>query len=259
MDFSKIGPNTEAVAVLVSNDYRPLGKDYELYGTHNDANKLGSLFMEFGYVVYKWQNVSYKDFLSCCESLAGYPYPQTCTKVIIFFAGHGDDGVLMMQDKEYINIDGIMELFKPDIAKNVILATIAKIFLIDACRGREKDDGCVSQDRARGGPSQSTYKVRAPIEGNFLVAYGSTRFYKVFETPAGGRWGGRWTSCLIKALQGSKETDKAEDVIKNANKMMRKQDAHCFQTAEYTSNLIIDVFFKGEVFMCVSFAIVRTS
>lgn len=255
MDFSAISPNAVAVAVLVSNDYQPLGEDYELYGTHKDADNLESLFKGFGYVVYKWRNVSYGDFISRCESLARYPYPQACTKVIIFFAGHGSDGVLMMQDEEYVNIDGIMELFKPDIANNAILATIAKIFLIDACRGREKDHGYVSQGRARGDTSQSPYKVRVPIEGNFLVAYGSTRFYNVTETPAGGRW----TNCLVKALQESKETDKAEDVLKNANKMMHKEDAYCFQTAEYTSNLRIEVFFKGEVCMCVSFAIVRMS
>ena len=249
MDFGRIRHNSVGVALLVSNDYKTLGKDAELGSTHSDAFKMEEVFEEFGYVVYRMQNIRSEDFTSYCKEIAGFQYPQNCRRILVYFSGHGDDGTLVMQDGGDLIIESIIELFKPDVANNAVLTEMAKMFFFDACRGGKEDHG---YNTARGGVrnkagNEITFLKRLvlPREGNVFVAYASTRHYCAYETSAGGRW----TTCLIKALKESKVTDTLEAIIKRANILLAEDQQHhgsCFQTAESMSSLRIDVFFKKE-------------
>lgn len=245
MDFSRIGCNTVGVALLVYNDYKTLGTEAELQFTHIDAHQMEGVFKEFGYVVYRKQNICEKDFMQHCKELAAYQYPENCRRILIYFSGHGNDGTLVMQDDSHLIIKDIIKLFKPDVANNLVLAEMAKMFFFDACRGREKDYGYVARSRAQskaGSEITCLKRLVVPREGNMLVAYASTRHYSASETAAGGRW----TACLIKALRDSDLNDNLEAILKKANNLIDQQDHDSFQTSEYVSSLRIDVFFKQE-------------
>ena len=242
MNDPEIDNNTVGVALLVSNDYESLPKVGNLSSIHQDADKLGELFKIFGYVVYKIQNISYRDFSSCCNTLSRFNYPSTCTRIIVYFSGHGDDGSLLMNDGEEVDIDDIITAFKPFAAGNPKLGLIARMFFFDACRGGKEDHGywITKKDKP---PSEITCLARIPHEGNILVAYASTRYFSAFVGPDGSNW----SNCFIEAMEKSKETDSIENILTSANGIMsHKEVKGCVQTAMFNSTLRSGVCFKQE-------------
>lgn len=195
----QIDSSTVGVALVVSNDYKTLGGKMKLNSTHIDSDNIEQVFKEFGYVVYKMRNVTKKKFVSCYKSLAECKYLPTCKRLLLYFAGHGDNGRLLMQDDKEVQIEDMIVCFKPDVANNEALARMVKMFFFDACRGGRTDHGY----RVRATPHEITCLRRVPNEGNSLLVYSSTRHYGAFETSAGGRW----TNCLCRVLRESKEND----------------------------------------------------
>ena len=232
--------DTIGVALLVSNDYSTLKEVQDLPFTHSDTDNLEKLFKEFTYLVYRRKNVSIKEFVSCYKALADFKYPLTCKRILVYFSGHGDDGALLMQDGGKVQIESVISSFKIHIANNETLAEMAKLFFFDACRGSHRDEGYSKSAKP---DNEITCLGRVPKEGNTLVAYASTRYHVSYGGPAGSRW----TTWLIKALRESEERDDVCNVLTGANIMMRNEpNQHCFQTAEFISNLTGYVRFKQE-------------
>ena len=225
------------LALLISNDY--VGStSQELKFTHKDSDGLKQVFEnDFLYKVYQNKNTSKKEFLSCCKCVAEYKYPKTCKRIVVYFSGHGKDGsVLQLQDGEYVSIDDMISLFKPDIANNNSLVGIVKLFFIDACRGRGEEAGCLI--------SKGAVAVKYPTvssEANIFVAYASPRSYMSY----GGSKGSRWTKCLIEAFKKSKVEDNVYDILTATHVMMSEKSGR-HQTPEFTSRLTDVVYFKKE-------------
>ena len=237
----QLDSNSVGIALLVSNDYKGLNTVSELSFTHKDADNLEEMFKEFTYVVCRKKNVSTVQFVASYKKLAEFKYPPHCKRILVYFSGHGEDGILIMQDGGKVKIEDVISCFKPHIANNETSLAMVKMFFFDACRGTQKDYGYST--KAAKPYDEITCLKRVPIEGNELVAYASTRYYVSF----GGSTGSRWTNYLIKALRESEERDDVFRVLTEANKMMRKEpNVHCFQTAELTSNLADHVCFKEE-------------
>ena len=60
---------------------------------------------------------------------------------MVYFSGHGNDGKLLMQDGNEVNITQIIERFNPFTADNEVVGLMARIFLFDSCRGDAVDTG----------------------------------------------------------------------------------------------------------------------
>ena len=240
----QIDDSTVGVALLASNDYDSSACKTvrKLLFTHKDTDNLGKVLKEFSYVVLRIKNASTDRFVACYKKLAEFKYPTTCRRVLLYFSGHGDDGILVMQDGGKVNIDDVVSCFKIHIAGNNSLAIMAKMFFFDACRG-EKDDGGYTIKTA-GSEDQITCLGRVPKEDNMLIAYASTRYHVSYGDPAAGS---QWTNCLVRALRKSKESDDVLHILTEVNIMMRKEPDHdYFQTAELTSSLADHVYFKKE-------------
>jgi len=129
---------------------------------------------------------------------------------LVYFSGHGNGVSLLMQDN-VMKIEDLIDIFKPNIANNPVLAGMARMFFFDA-----------------------TVRSHVTLEGNMLVACASTL---ATETPTGGGW----TNCLAKALRESEESDSVLDVLSKVNSMLKEQVGHIkhFQTAtsEFYSSL----------------------
>jgi len=247
----QINHNTVGVALVVSNDYKPLGPDFEL-NTHGDSDTMEQLFKKFGYDVHKIRNLSKaKHFLSYCKDLAAFKYPSTCKRLLVYFAGHGGDGTLLMQDgRSKVEIEDMINDFKlNDQNNNPVLSEMAKMFFFDACRGEKEDKGytgrsAIRNDREKIGCQVRSRKVK-PVEGNILVANASTRYYVADE----GEAGGSWTNCLAKALRESKESHSVLDVLNIVSDLLRAEDhGDRVQTSEFTNSIGAEnmVYFRKE-------------
>ena len=238
----QIDGNNVGVALLVSNNYKTTKEASDLSSTHTDAKNMEKVMEVFSYAVFWIKNVSTNEFVSCYKYLVDFPYPTTCKRILLYFAGHGNDGTLLMQDGGEVKIDDVITRFKIHVAGNESLAAIAKMFFFDACRGSQKDGG-YSVSRTAKPVDEITCLRRIPNEGNMLIAYASTRYYVAHESSSGGQW----TNCLVKALRDSKESDDVLHILTEANMMMRKEPNHrYFQTAEFISSLVDHVHFKKE-------------
>ena len=239
----QIDGNNVGVALLVSNDYKTTKEASDLWSTHTDAKNMEKVMEVFSYAVFWIKNVSTDEFVSCYKYLADFQYPTTCKRILLYFAGHGKDGILLMQDGGEVKIDDVISRFKIHVAGNKSLAAIAKMFFFDACRGSEKDSGY--SVRTAKPVDEITCLKRISKEGNMLIAYASTRYYVAHESSSGA--GGRWTNCLVKALRDSKESDDVLHILTEANSMMNKEPNHrYFQTAEFICSLVDHVYFKKE-------------
>ena len=237
----EVDANTVGVALLVSNDYATLRKEDKLRFTHTDTDNMAQLFKEFTYAVYRKKNVSTDEFVSYYIALADFKYPPSCKRTLIYFSGHGKDGVLVMQDGKEVKIEDMISRFKIHISNNATLVGVVKMFFVDACRGSQKDHGYYPKAKP---DDEITCLKRVPKEGSTLVAYASTRYHISIEDVGGGRW----TNCLIKALRESKENDDVHTILTRANIMLRDNpnQRQGFQTAEFTTSLADFVCFKQE-------------
>ena len=232
------------VALIVSNDYA--GTKMKLTGTHKDSKKMEKVFKQFRYRVIKIINVSKKDLKSYLTFLSEYNYPPTCRRIVITFAGHGSDGILLCQDKKELKIKDMVSQFKPGIDKPTLGKTV-RMFFIDACRGSCIDGGYTARGNDAGVEDDTEVDVtntlaHIPIEGNTFVGYSSTRLHKAFETSSGGLW----TSCFAEKLET--EDASLNDIFVDANAEMSKVTIKggFFQTASCSHDLKEKVFFKRE-------------
>ena len=242
MEFQiQIGVNMVGVELLVSNGYE--GKK-ALDFVHEDTDKMERVFKRFSYAVYRKKNVTDKEFLSCYRSLADHSYPSTCKRILVYFSGHGSNGVLAMQDGNHTRIEDIINCFKTGISKSETVPHMVKMFFFDACRGSEEDLGYPT---SKEDCNDTAWIGRIPKEGGMLVAYASTPLHKSYGTPSGSRW----TNCLVQALEESEEDHDVCKVLIDANKLMEEHTKQTsggilFQTSEFTSNLKELVYFKKE-------------
>ena len=251
----QINENTVGVALLVSNDYDPKywnevnGKHLgELFFTHKDVENLALLFEDFAYAVYRKKNVTRERFVTYYAALADYKYPPTCKRILVYFSGHGDDdGKLILQDGDEVDIKDVICRFRINIANNETLAETIKMFFFDACRGSSIDGGYAITPEAKtagDAAGRPNALMRVPKEGNTLVAYASAPHHKSFADSNGSYW----TNCLVKALRESNEKDDVCNILTKANDYLRKRTSNqnSFQTAEFISNLTTLVCFKRE-------------
>jgi len=232
-----ITPDTKGVALIISNDYAGCPGVSVLNGTHKDSAKLEVVFQQFQYKVYRAKNAKKEYFKKLLEILSKHQYPPTCHRLIVAFAGHGDDGVLLSQDGCEFNIESIVDQFKPG-SHNNTLGNTARIFFIDACRGTCDDTGYTRA--CQGAEDVAWFRQKFSTEGNILVAYSSTRYHPSFETDKGGLW----TSQLVTELKLNKSL---LEILTSVNaKISENPIKGCFQIGEFTSSLKETINFVEE-------------
>lgn len=230
---------TVGVALLVSNDYTTLGTTEELSFTHKVADSMEQLFMEFGYIVYRKKNVSSKEFVMS-KKMVEFTYPPPCRRFLVYFSGQGEDGSLLMQDGTIMHIENMVAFYEPS-NKN-----LAKIFLIDvySCTFMVKDCYPITNAPQQG---EITCLQRIPKEVNTLVAYSCTQCHSASEVTVGRNW----SDCLIKALKESSERDGICYILTRAKQLITELQCHNV-VADFTNNLVCEVYFKQEAKQCKS-------
>ena len=235
----EITHDTKGVALLVSNGYD--GKD-TLHGTYKDAQKMTSFLIKWKYAVIWYHNVDREFFITFCKTLAQYKYPEICRRLLVGFFGHGDDGVLIFQDGKHVSISELMNLFKPNNAKNKTLGNMVRMFIIDACRSNQKDFGW---SRSRGAASTIKQDIdkEYPNDGNMLVAYSTTRHHVSFEKITGGTW----TTYLLEELEREPHKNLLDILVKVNGRLKNTTfQGKYHQIGEFTATLSENVYFKEE-------------
>ena len=253
--------NERGVAFIISNPYLRSGKESHSKAVNADVKKMEELFQEkkINYMVKVRTAGTYKAFLATYKHLVSYEdYPKTCKTILLYFCGHGGQGFITMEDGTTIDILKLRSLS----ANND--CDIAKIFLIDACRGSESDSGHMTRT---GGKFTCSKRNNSPIDhaklgsddslhaskGNDLIAYATSDGYVAYSNEDGGSW----TNTLVLQLRKLEHED-ITSVLHKVNGLMRykihgPKKAPKFQTPEAIDRLTNKVYLwdqSGKSIIC---------
>lgn len=203
------------LAVLVTCDYK--GTPDELSGTDLDAQEMRKTFEQFNYDIIQLQNKqATKDAVTALvKQLSLYMGKYTGAthngdgkvKAIIFaFAGHGmDRNRIIANDGKELALREIVEPLVKCKKIGYICDKIPKLFLIDACRGRE------------------LLRVRemsdvTNINGNFRMDYATIQGYAVSDEHT-------WMSPLACMLRNPSMSDETyQNVVAKVNEEVYKKE-----------------------------------
>ena len=218
----------KGIALIVSDNCKET--DNPLPGTNRDSDVMMRFFSALGNyeVVVPKKNLGIHEFTSICKHLASLEYPEVYKRMVIYFAGHGGNGYIALQDKR-VHIEDIQAIFDP--SKHPKLYVMARIFFIDACRGSARYTG---DDHTRGGPDKKSYQVHCKCQ-NELIAYSTLKGYAAYD-------GESWTQTLYECLV--LERYMQDDLVHVLTYVNNELDSR--QTAPYQSTLRELVYFWKE-------------
>lgn len=82
---------------------------------------------------------------------------------------HGSQGIIQAKDGVYKPKDMLWGRFTDD--RCVTLAGKPKLFFIQACQGKQLDDGVILRTQIDGNNNEFSYKIPLVLNADFLVAY----------------------------------------------------------------------------------------
>jgi hypothetical protein len=176
--------------IIINNKkFHPVTRMNERSGTDEDASNLYCDFKRLGFTVELHHNKTKDEMLQLMIKVSLEDHTnRDCLGVAVLT--HGDDGVLYGVD----NIITVDNFVKP-IKGCRTLAGKPKIFLFQACRGNELDDGMEVSDAHGESPAPAQ---RIPLEADFVYAYSTTPGYFSWRNSAKGSW---FVQALHKVLE----------------------------------------------------------
>ena len=180
--------NEVGVVYIVSNDYHS-EENTALHDHGKDSKNMENFFSECedNFYVASVRSATSKKFLATCEYLAldrsaerYQAYPECCDKIIIYFAGHGKNGYIIMEkdysdpdlssnsrsrrnkevsERSKISIEDILSIFR----KNETMK-MSRVLLLDACCSAENIN-CEENELVACAASDSCSALSYPYTG----------------------------------------------------------------------------------------------
>lgn len=221
-------PEANGLAIIISNDYCSSSHFKPLTGAYKDGENMYQAFKYLKFATHRECNVPSQRLMQLIHDATRYGFYHQLEnyKCIAFvFAGHGCTmDHIYMQDETLVSITDIVQSFLPKSAPHI--ATLPKLFLIDACRGKKdinpvlvpRGSAEIPQGNAVERGITELLNSRVPSEGNCLIAYSTMPEHKSYEQSGEGSI---WITILAEMLCTSHAS--IEDILTKVNeKMMEK-------------------------------------
>ena len=148
-DHKPLSEKYAGIVFILTNDHHAEGGRWSLSDYGLDAKNMNKFFDNLVDEYYKTTAscATYNRFVATCMYLADpgaspgtalpkeFVYPESCKRIIIYFAGHGSNGYICMEeDKKHpkqprnVKISDILSYFRNDKCKDM-----EKILLLDSC------------------------------------------------------------------------------------------------------------------------------
>jgi len=148
-------------------------------GTDVDSANLNRVLKKLHFDVIQHDDFCYNQIVNVIERAASENHDNNdCILVVIL--SHGNMGYICAQDVQYKLAD-ICNLLTPNNCPT--LAGKPKLFFVQACQGKQMDDGCKIQTD---GDSQMGYKI--PLHADFLIAYSTIPGFLSWRNQTYGSW-----------------------------------------------------------------------
>ena len=221
-------PKANGLAIVISNDYCSSSQLEPLKGAYKDGENMCQAFKYLKFATHWEPNVTSQRLMELIYDATHYDSYHQLEKykcIAFVFAGHGRTmDHIYMQDDTHFSITSIVEQFLPKSAPHI--ATLPKLFLIDACRGKQdispvlvpRGSAEIPHENAVGRGVTELLDLRLPPEGNYLIAYSTMPEHKSYEQSGEGSI---WITILAEMLCTSHAS--IDDILTAVNgKMMEK-------------------------------------
>ncbi|NXN72526.1 CASP3 protein, partial [Himantopus himantopus] len=183
-------------ALVIVNTHFHSGDGDMTFGTRKgakrEAEKLSTALSRLNYEVKLMHNKTAKEI----EDL----YQQECRRehgeyFVSIISSHGEEGVIFGCDSEPVKLTRIFQILSSK--KCPVLTKIPKIFFIQACRGRELDQGVVVECDS-GKPKPDSFSDYLSIPPQTVVMFACSPGYVAFLNISGSMF----LQALLKVLEG---------------------------------------------------------
>ncbi|XP_013414929.1 caspase-3 isoform X1 [Lingula anatina] len=206
------------MAIIVNNrNFEEKTEQGERIGTDVDAGALANLFMDLGFEVTRYDNLSTMEMMSVMRQAAQEDHSDADCFACAFLS-HGIEGRIYGTNG-LISIDLLLSFFKGD--KCLSLAGKPKLFFIQACRGKKNDEGVdIPLDET---DSATEPKVRRiPTEADYMVAYSVAPGYYSWRNSVDGSW---FVQGLVQVLKEFHQEMELLQMMTLVNKVVAEEFA----------------------------------
>ena len=242
----------KGIAFIVYNTYRNNQTQKDLPDTKKDGRKMGKFFKDVNYYTVSGRNLTYREFMDTCKYLVTYShYPPSCRRIVVYFAGHGNEESITMEGGKSVKIRDVQALLR----KFQSDKKVAKILLIDACRDSITGIAKLCDLWCRFWycfwciiTLHHKNESKSSNDNNELLAYATTENHGAYSL----EYGGLWTQTLIKQLYELQDKH-IKEILKQIYITMGKKEVPGFQGYYQHpishDNLEEDIFFWKEASM----------
>ena len=194
--------------MVINNYIFPQRANIERTGSDDDAKNLANLFDDFGFRSRIHCNLTGVEMLRLLTDTAEKDFSRYDCFVCVILSHGSKDGIYGTDDK-VINIEAITSLFRRD--ECPALEGKPKIFLIQACRGNQRDRIPVESD---GDPAQLFSNPSLPADADFLICFSSAPGHQSYRQPSVGSW---FISALFEVFMEYAEKEHIMDMMIRVN------------------------------------------
>ena len=198
--------------------------------THNDGDKMACVLRDpqFNYMFWHYRNLSYAKMQQLLYEASQMQCPKSFCSLVIVFSGHGtadEDrrlSYIFTQDGMRFPVQELVDPFMPQ--RSPLIATIPKVFLIDAClggkdahkfsvevpvvsKGTQSDPVSCNVENKGGRPVQTIF---VPPEGNCILAHSTSIGYQSYEK---WREGGVWLNAVSEKIRVKGHSESVGNIL----------------------------------------------
>ena len=194
--------------VLVINNYIfPRRDDAERTGSNDDVRNLMSLFDDFNFRHKVVDNQTGSQMLELLRGTAEKDFSKYDCFVCVILS-HGKKDAIYGTDEDAIKIEALTSLFRRNECPS--LEGKPKIFLIQACRGSQRDRVPVESDSDPIPLSSSSL----PADADFLICFASAPGHQSYRQPLLGSW---FISSVVNVFKEYAEREHLMDMMLRVN------------------------------------------
>jgi len=209
-EFSGDNNNYKAKSgyVLIMNNYIfPKRDDVERIASNDDVRNLTSLFDDFNFRHRLENNQTGSQMINLLQTTAEKDFSGYDCFVCVILSHGGKDGIYGT-DEELIKIEAITSLFRCNECPS--LEGKPKIFLIQACRGSQRDRVTVESDGPAILPSWSS----SPADADFLICFASAPGHESYRQVGIGSW---FIAAVVDVFKEYAEREHLMDMMTRVN------------------------------------------
>lgn len=197
---------TSGYALVINNYLFPRRDDVERDGSNDDVKNLVSLFDDFNFRHVVKDNQTGSEMLKILKDTADKDFTRYECFVCVILS-HGTKDGIYGTDDEMIKLEAITSLFRRDECPS--LEGKPKIFLIQACRGSQRDIVPVESDDPISFSSSSL-----PADADFLICFASAPGHQSYRQPLLGSW---FISSVVDVFKEFAEKEHVMDMMLRVN------------------------------------------